>query len=259
MTMPPIILHHGILSHGDWRLGPLRVSYFRGIEWAIANRGYPVVVTNVHPTAGVARRARQLKEVMLARLDAMNCPDEKVIVIAHSLGGLDARYMITHLGMASRVKALVTICTPHRGSSFADWCVEHVGNRMGGLQLMKLLRIDVQAAVDVRVKNCVEFNATTPDMAGVKYYSVSAQRPWKQIPIFGRHAHKIIAAAEGPNDGLVSVASAQWGEHLGTWSADHWLTINSPLIPRPWETARILGLWMTILDRLEEKGSSAED
>jgi hypothetical protein len=35
-----------------------------------------------------------------------------------------------------------------------------------------------------------------------------------------------VADAEGPNDSLVSVKSSTWAEHLGTWPADHWHTIN---------------------------------
>src|SRR5262249_5187529 len=38
-----------------------------------------------------------------------------VHVFAHSMGGLDARYMISRLGMAKRVLSLTTIATPHRG------------------------------------------------------------------------------------------------------------------------------------------------
>jgi len=37
----------------------------------------------------------------------------KVHLFAHSMGGLDARHMITHLGMANRVRTLTTIGTPH--------------------------------------------------------------------------------------------------------------------------------------------------
>ena len=48
---------------------------------------------------------------------------DRVVIIAHSMGGLDARYMISRLGMDDRVTALVTITTPHRGSPYADWCL----------------------------------------------------------------------------------------------------------------------------------------
>ena len=50
-------------------------------------------------------------------------------VIGHSMGGLDARYMVSRLGMAERVKSLTTVATPHRGSAFADWGVRHFGRR----------------------------------------------------------------------------------------------------------------------------------
>jgi triacylglycerol esterase/lipase EstA (alpha/beta hydrolase family) len=31
--------------------------------------------------------------------------------------------MITHLGMAKKVRTLTTIATPHRGSPIADWAI----------------------------------------------------------------------------------------------------------------------------------------
>ena len=37
---------------------------------------------------------------------------EKVNIIAHSKGGLDSRYMITHLGLADKVASLTTVATP---------------------------------------------------------------------------------------------------------------------------------------------------
>ena len=43
------------------------------------------------------------------------------------MAGLDARYMISKLGMADKVATLVTIGTPHRGSYFADWGVKVLG------------------------------------------------------------------------------------------------------------------------------------
>jgi triacylglycerol lipase len=254
LKMTPIVLHHGLFGHGNWELGPWRLPYFRQIDRAIAARGYPLIISGVHPTAGVVRRARQLKETILARLAVMDKRDEKIVILAHSMGGLDARHMISHLGMADRVAALVTISCPHRGSPYADWCVEHLGRRLGGLRLMKFLGLDVQAALDVTTTMCRRFNQTTLDSPLVRYYSISAQRPEKQIPPFARHAFRMIAAAEGPNDSLVSVKSAVWGEHLATWSADHWLTINRRFAPRLGESNAIVRNWLKILDRLVADG-----
>ncbi|MGA2232955.1 MAG: alpha/beta fold hydrolase [Tepidisphaeraceae bacterium] len=252
--MTPIVIHHGLFGRGHWHVGPWHWSYFKGIDRAILRRGYPVIIPTVHPTAGVITRARQLKAVILARLNEMNRRSEKVVIIAHSLGGLDARYMISHLAMADQIKALVTISTPHRGSPIADWCVRHIGEELGALRFMKLIRWDMQAAIDLTRDSCRIFNEETPDNPGVKYYSVSVQRPIELMPVFARHSHRLIQLEEGPNDGLVSVASAQWGQHLGTWSADHWLAINRRLVAQAGRSDRIIGHWMEILDRLAADG-----
>ena len=53
-----------------------------------------------------------------------NSTHEPVHLFAHSMGGLDSRYMISQLDMADRVLTLTTIGTPHRGTSFADWGVD---------------------------------------------------------------------------------------------------------------------------------------
>ncbi len=41
-------------------------------------------------------------------------------IVAHSKGGLDARYMISHLDMGGAVASLTTIATPHRGSELLN-------------------------------------------------------------------------------------------------------------------------------------------
>ena len=223
--MTPIVLHHGLFGFGDFKLGPLQMSYFRGIDDAIAARGHPLIIAKVHPTGSVALRARQLKEILLNQNNG-----QKVIIIAHSMGGLDARHMITHLGMADRVAALVTISTPHRGSPYANWALKNVANRVGLLQFMKSLQIDSGAFADLTTEHCVRFNEVTPNMPQVRYYSISASRPWTRVPLWAIHSWRVVNAAEGPNDGLVSVTSATWGQHLGTWPADHWHTINKRFV-----------------------------
>jgi triacylglycerol lipase len=81
------------------------------------------------------------------------------------------------------------------------------------------------------------FNPSTPDLEGVKYYSIAART--EKIPIWhplwlpklvldGAEAARIAKGVAAPpawrgNDGLVSIDSARWGEFLGTFDAcDHW-------------------------------------
>jgi triacylglycerol lipase len=226
-----------------------------GIDDAIRARGHPLIVSRVHPTGGIERRARELKELLIRQLKIQGREKERVVMICHSMGGLDARYMISRLGMDDRVAALVTVTTPHRGSPYADWCLRNLGERLGGLRLSKLLGLDIQALNDLTTNRCADFNECVPDSPTVRYFSVSAARPWHRVPPFAVHAHRVIAAAEGDNDGLVSVKSSTWGEHLGVWPADHWHTINHRMVLELKDpTGDITPYYLKVLDRLKEKG-----
>ena len=251
--MIPIVLHHGILRFPDIALGPLRFGYYRGIDRAIAERGHPLIVTCVHPTAGIVRRAIQLKETILRQLELMK--RQKVLIIAHSMGGLDARYMITRLGMERHVSALLTITTPHRGSPFADWCLRNLGRRLGWLRIARMLGLDIDSMKDLTTESCRRFNEEVPDSPNVRYFSISAARPLLRVPPFAYASHKLISAAEGDNDGLVSVKSSTWGTHLGTWPADHWHTINHRILPELTDpTGDIIPFYLAALDQLESEG-----
>jgi triacylglycerol lipase len=250
--MLPIVLHHGLLGSGDIAIGPVRLSYFRGIDRAIASRGHPIIVSRVHPTGPIELRARQLKINIIKGLKQQKLPrDARCIVIAHSMGGLDARYMIAELGMADRVAALLSITTPHRGSPYADWCVQNLGEKLGCGRLLKLMGLDVRAISDLTTASCRQFNRAIQNVVGVQYFSVSAARPWHRVPPWAIHAHKIVADAEGDNDCVVSVKSSTWGTHLGVWPADHFHAINHRLVMEFVEpTGDIVPYWMRAVEKV---------
>jgi triacylglycerol lipase len=167
--------------------------------------------------------------------------------------------MISRLRMADRVSAVVMISTPHRGSPYADWCLLNLGKRIGGLKLMHLLNLDVNALHDLTTASCLRFNEEVPDSPNVRYFSVSASRPWHLVPPFFYHSHKIIADAQGANDGLVSVDSAIWGQHLGTWRADHLHVINKRMVLeiKGQRTGDVTPRYLKILDQLHDLGCCA--
>jgi triacylglycerol lipase len=181
--------------------------------------GNEVHVSQVHPIGSIAERASQVK----AFLDR-EVPGRQVHLIAHSMGGLDARYMIARLGMANRVLSLTSIGTPHRGTGFADWGVRRF-ERLAAPAL-DLFGLSFQAFRDLTTVSCRRFNEEILDAPGVRYFSVA-----------GRHAngwhspewhlpHRIVESVEGPNDGLVSVASANYGEQSDVWEGDHLSLVN---------------------------------
>jgi triacylglycerol lipase len=226
MSMPrlraPIVLVHGLFGFGKLRLGPwLELDYFHGVLAALEAAGNRVLAARLSPTGGVARRAAQLK----AFLDR-HAPGEAVHLIAHSMGGLDSRYMISHLGMAGRVLSLTTLGTPHRGSPFADWALGHLVFLVA--PAFDFLGLPREAFTDLTVAGCQQFNAETPDAPGVRYFSVAGRyEPTWRNPTW-RVSAPIVARVEGPCDGVVSLASASWGEGCEVWEGDHLSLVNWP-------------------------------
>jgi triacylglycerol lipase len=252
--MTPIVLHHGLFGFGELRFGKFKLAYYNGIDLAFEKRGHPIIVPHVHPTGSIERRARELKSIIRRQLKIIGRPKDRVVIFAHSMGGLDARYMITKLAMAPYVSALVTISTPHHGSAYADWCLKNL-HRVRGLQVMRFLGLDVDACGDLTIESCARFNEKIKDSPDVEYYSISASRPWHRIAPFFYHSHKVIADAQGPNDGLVSVDSAQWGEHLATWPADHLHVVNRRFVFEiKNKTGDVTPRYLDVLDRMTKEG-----
>ncbi len=225
----PIVLVHGLFGFAQLRMGSwVLVDYFNGIPNALRAAGNRVLVAHLSPTRSIADRAAQLK----AFLDR-EVPDEPVHIIGHSMGGLDARYLISRLGMAHRVLSLTTLGTPHRGSAFADWALSRFARLIG--PMFDNLGIPRHAFDDLTVAHCKQFNDETPDAPGVRYFSVAGHHRTHWSNPAWQLTSPIVTGAEGPNDGVVSLSSAKWGESCDVWDADHMNLVNWP---QPWSPAR---------------------
>ncbi len=216
----PIVLVHGLfgfdkLAMGAWTL----THYFRGIPEMLRKAGNHVLVARLNPTGGTAERAGQLKDLLETQ-----APHEPVHLIAHSMGGLDARHMISRLGMADRVLSLTTIGTPHRGSAFADWAVRRFARLV--CPVFAFFGLSVQAFRDLTTSRCRVFNSETPDAAGVRYFSVAGRFQDHWLAPEWHLPSKIVGRLEGPNDGVVSVESARYGETCDVWDGDHMNLVN---------------------------------
>jgi triacylglycerol lipase len=229
-TPYPIVLAHGICRFDllmDMAFdmdagGDDRFHYFRGIRSFLESQGYTVYCTHVSWAAGVETRAAELRDE-LARITRDFTRHPKVHIIAHSMGGLDARRMIFNYRMQDRVASLATISTPHLGTSFADSGLSRL-NRV--IDIVGGLGLDLTGFRDLTRPACAEFNEVAEAFElsnGVRYRTYAGVADEEDVFVPLRLSWRIVNREEGPNDGLVSVRSAKWRDELfgGTFEGDH--------------------------------------
>ena len=213
----PIVLAHGLLGfdelHVAGRLLP-GVHYWRGITEALTANGVEVITASVPASASIEERAAKLGKDIEQKAGG-----KSVNVVAHSMGGLDARFMISRLKPPNvDVLSLTTVASPHRGSAFADYVFDQIGSaRLPKIyRALNALHLKSGAFSQLTRKYMHEtFNPMTPDLDGVRYFSYGAAATPALWSAF-RQSHRIVFEQEGPNDGLVSVESSQWGAYKGT-------------------------------------------
>lgn len=217
----PIVFCHGLLGFdyiGPKGLPSLQISHWRGICEVLQANGAELMIAKVPATSSAKERA----EILMQAIEE-TFPGREVNLVAHSMGGLDGRYLISRLRPETfKVVSLTTIACPHRGSPFADYLIDNViGRERLPSWLAVLDKLSLHTAGDGSAFNALTtesmaiFNEQVPDDPNVKYYSWGASyEPGWFDPL--RWGHDTIKAAEGENDGLVSVASSKWGEFRGT-------------------------------------------
>jgi triacylglycerol lipase len=214
----PVVLAHGIMGFDELKIAGIRREYFRGIPGHLSAHGAIVHVPRVSPLGSVAERAQQLA-AMVSALDA-----NKVNLVAHSLGGLDARYAISRLGLGPRVASLTTIGTPHHGTPIADLGTS-LGDKLGMKRVLDTLGIDVSVLYELTTAQMARFNAEVLDHPTVWYASVSARALNNVHPLL-KPSQLLLKRQAGDNDGMVPATSQRWGELIAEIDADHWAQIG---------------------------------
>ncbi|KAJ7624966.1 Alpha/Beta hydrolase protein [Mycena polygramma] len=123
----PIVLSHGLYgfdSRGPISFPSMRMHYWSNVLNILRNKvGAEVIITSAPGTGSIVSRSKALHEQLLA-----NARGRGLNFLAHSMGGLDCRHLISHIKPTEYVPlSLTTISTPHRGSPFMDWCAENIG------------------------------------------------------------------------------------------------------------------------------------
>lgn len=249
VTRYPLVFCHGMLACSMMRMQIAPdFNYFMPMRRFLEDRGFRVLFPRVTPTGGVVERAKQLREQIRA------WTQEPVNLIAHSMGGLDARYLISHLDMADHVKTLTTVSTPHHGSYMADWFIQNFRQRVPLLVALEAMGISVDGFRDCRPAICHNFNLNTLNAPQVRYFSYAGEVPLGKVTPMLRRAWDLLTPIEGPNDGLVSVQSARWGEYLGAIHADHFAQTPDGLFVHPEEDFDALGFFTRVVEDLARRG-----
>lgn len=216
-TKYPIILAHGIIAKQMKIL-----NAFGKIEKELKKAGFRVYIADTDGFGSIETNAEQLKRFTNRILSECGC--EKVNIIGHSKGGLDAKYMITELGMEDKVASLTTLCTPHKGSIIASkiWDLPMPMKKFIAFWLNGFYKVVCRDEHPDAIKACDQLRKVDESEETLQFsYKVYCQSYSTSIsevkdcfvmalPMKIHHHFEILN-----NDGLVEEESAQFGCYRG--------------------------------------------
>lgn len=219
-TKYPLIMVHGI-GFRDLKY----FNYWGRIPKELVRNGATVYYGHQQAWGTIEDNAEHIRQTIRHVLKENHCA--KVNIIAHSKGGLDSRYLITHLHMEHQVASLTTVSTPHRGSELIN-----VLNRLpDGIYRLISSWFDrtfskfgdgcpdcYHASKQLAPAYCAHFNEITPDCPEVFYQSYASvmKHAWSDSLLSVPNLIMDVAGNTG-NDGLVTEESAKWGVFQGTF------------------------------------------
>jgi triacylglycerol lipase len=253
-----IVLAHGVLGFGEVIPGNLqRVNYFNDVKEHLEER-FPrteVFAPAVDFKGSIETRGQQLANA----IHDLRAP---VHVIAHSMGGLDARWAIANRPDETKdVLSLVTIGTPHRGSPVADAIVQRRPPIFSALPAFVIVQLQAlgPALADLTTSRGAEFDDTTADREGITYLEIAGDASHAGHESLLFQVAAIIGHITGqPNDGVVTLASAtRKGRRLfAVWPFDHGGEIGwslDVLIPPFLRPRKHLPLYDAIVDEIHRR------
>jgi triacylglycerol lipase len=222
-THAPVIFIHGM----DVKAERYETAELQKL---FADAGYELRVARNLAKGSLDARA----EGLALELDRLNPYGEPVHLIAHSMGGLEARLAIHRYGYGAEVLSLTTIGTPHRGTPVADYATGAPWGISGSSLKAKAIAIGTEffgkqpeALHDLTTAFLRDrFNPIVRDDPRVRYFSMVYAIPFPYFTMT-KHpgllsAYSLIAYAGKPkNDGLVPTDSAAWGQVIDQGKCDH--------------------------------------
>lgn len=259
-TRYPLLLVHGV-GFRDFHY----FNYWGRIPRELKRNGAQVYYGHQEAWGTVEDNAEILRRKIFSICQETGA--KKVNIIAHSKGGLDARYLISRLSMAPFVAALTTINTPHRGSALVEWLMK----LPDGIYRLVCRWIDryfkalgdtnpnaYQASRQLSCHYAKEFNENCPDAAGVYYQSYASLMKHGFSSKLLCIPYWILKHIDAPNDGLVTVESAQWGNFRGVVTNRYLRGISHgdmiDLTREDYREFNVLEFYVRLVKELADKG-----
>ncbi|MBX7225011.1 MAG: hypothetical protein K1X55_03215 [Chitinophagales bacterium] len=228
-TQYPLILVSGM----GFKEHNFILNYWGTIPDYLKSHGAEVYTANQDAFCGHVENAMKLKKRINDILNKTG--KEKINIIAHSKGGIEARYMVSKLNMGSKTASLTTIGSPHHGSGLADIIVGKIPiGRFAAARLVNIYAMlmgdrrpdSLRAVVQVTTEAMKRFNKEVENHPDV-YYQSYASHVNKQYPnIMWRTMAGLLYVSDGKNDGIVSIESAKWGNYQGLIQTEASPSIN---------------------------------
>ena len=201
------------------------LSHFKQIKYY----GMEIVPVLTDPNSGIEKRAAILKNNITKALDALKV--DKAHIVSHSLSGLDMRYAISSLGLASRTQSLITISTPHHGSHFADIQDKQFFDPKQVATVTRAMGVYGPPLTESVAENMLSFNQVVMNDPSVFYFSIGGEKH----PMFCSEALKPICKVIREktknhqfyeNDGVNGHDQIMWGKHLANFEYDHFQIVG---------------------------------
>jgi triacylglycerol lipase len=239
-----IALVHGIMGFDDTQgLAGGLVKYWGGLDAYLRTQGAKVTTPGSSPLNSIALRSQLTRDALVPWMAANSCT--KVHLIGHSQGGLVVRYLAsnTALGFTSKVATVSTVDAVHKGAPLSDivlgiipsWLQPFANSALGALSQLFYGKkpMDVIAmGKSLAVSTVNTFNAATPNVSGMKYYSYGNHMAWAdpvQHPLMAptypiTWAGGLYYGIGSANDGVVPLESQKWGTWKGEASSKWFAT-----------------------------------
>lgn len=197
-AQPTVVLVHGLA------IARSAAKTFHGVEQHLTDHGHRTARTLVQGDGTI----EELADRLWAQLAAL---DGDLVLLCHSMGGLQARTFLLDETRARRIRAIATIGSSHAGTPFA--------RVMAPVQkAYRPMTPEGRAAWNTRF---ADEEQRTAARLGIRCISAVARIERRARHLQLEMSRRILERHDGPNDGLVSARSQRWGELAFEIDRDH--------------------------------------